>query len=230
MSKIVVIHQPDFLPYLGFFHRFLHADTWVVLDHVQFLSGSKSWHNRDKIKTAQGEKWLTIAVCKCPQKTPINEVMLSDTPWRVDHLNLITTNYRTAPFFSEIMPYLSRLYENRCERLIDFNMASIAMLMQFFDVEVPIVLASSLQPEGKANDLLVDLLIKTQADGYLSGVGAKTYFDPSPFDEAKLSVVWQNFTHPVYPQLHGDFMPYLSSIDLLFNCGIERSREILRGR
>ncbi len=228
MSKTVVIHQPDFLPYLGFFHRFLLANEWIILDHVQFLRNSKSWHHRDKIKCAQGEKWLTIAIQKCHQMTPINEVLLSDTQWRADHLNLITANYRNAPFYMEIMPHIYRLYECRGERLVDFNLASIDMIKQLFDVSIPAVPASSLHPEGKANELLVDLLKKVEADTYLSGAGARAYYDPLPFDNAGINVMWQDFTHPVYPQLHGDFIPYLSSIDLLFNCGISESRHILR--
>ena len=76
--------------------------------------------------------------------------------------------------------------------------------------------------------LLVDILQKVRADKYLSGVGAKAYFDPAPFAAAGIEVTWQDFKHPVYPQLYGDFIPYLSSIDLLFNCGIKKSHEILR--
>jgi hypothetical protein len=228
MSRTIVIHQPDFLPYIGFFHRFLKADLWVILDHVQFLRNSKSWHHRDKIKTANGEKWLTVAIRKCGQVTPINDVMLSDTPWRRDHLNMITTSYRNAPYFMEIFPRIERLYRYQCERLIDFNLASIEMLKELLDINIPSVLASSLSPEGKSNELLVDILKKVHANTYLSGVGARAYFDPLPFDRAGIRVIWQDLKHPVYPQVHGDFIPYLSSIDLLFNCGIEKSRAILR--
>jgi hypothetical protein len=92
------------------------------------------------------------------------------------------------------------------------------------------VLSSEINPEGKRNEMLVDILKKVSADIYLSGVGAKDYLDEKLFSDADVAVKWQNFSHPVYPQLHGDFTSYLSSIDLLFNCGIERSREILRGR
>ena len=231
MSKVVVIHQPDFLPYLGFFHRFLIADIWVVLDNVQFVSGcSKSWHNRDKIKTRDGEKWLTVSVKKCPRGTKINEVELSmEVDWRENNINLIEDSYGEAPFYKEISPYIERLYGYECERLIDFNMNSIEMLMELFDIRIETRMASALRPEGKSNELLVDIIKKVNGTVYLSGVGARDYFDPAPFDKAGIEVIWQDFTHPEYPQLHGEFIPYLSSIDLLFNCGIERSRKILKG-
>lgn len=230
-KKVVVIHQPDFLPYLGFFHRFLNADMYIALDHVQFVNGSsRSWTHRDKIKTAQGEKWLTVSVQKAPRDTAINRIELStDTPWRRDNLRLIEQNYRNAPFFAELMPEIDRLYALPCQTLRDFNMASIEMLMNLLDVQIPWICASGLDPQGAKNELLVNLLKKVSATHYLSGVGARDYFDPTPFREADIEVVWQNFTHPVYPQLYGEFVPYLSSIDLLFNCGREKTREVLKG-
>lgn len=229
MGKTVVIHQPDFLPYLGFFHRFLHADLWVVLDHVQFLSGSKSWHNRDKIKTANGPAWLTVAVTKTPQQTPINKVLLSvDNGWREKNLNLIHHNYRKSSGFAEIFPRLEELFNLRVERLVDFNMASIQMLMDLLEVQVEFVFSSELGGEGEKSAMLVDICTKVAADSYLSGVGARDYLEPSCFSLNGIALQWQEFEHPVYPQLCGDFIPYLSSIDLLFNCGINESRQILR--
>lgn len=231
MSKTVVIHQPDFLPYLGFFQRLLVADVFVVLDTAQFVDGtSQSWMHRDKIKTPQGEKWLSLSIKKPPRDTAIRDVMLSDAvDWRTGNLNLLQANYRKAPCFREIFPFVEQLYAFECERMMDFNLKSIEMLLALFDIKVPMVFASELDVQGRKNDLLVDILKKTAATHYLSGVGARAYFDPAPFMEANIEVVWQNFTHPIYPQLHGDFVPYLSSIDMLFNCGIEKSREILKG-
>lgn len=228
MSKTVVIHQPDFLPYLGFFHRFLHADLWVVLDHVQFLSGSKSWHNRDKIKTPKGPAWITVAVAKAPQQTPIKEIRLSDDPaWREKNLNLIHHNYRKAPGFVEVFPRLEELFHMPAARLVDFNMASIRMLMDMLDTPIDLVLSSDLGIEGSKTVMLVDICSKVKADAYLSGVGARDYLDVEYFSLGRIELLWQEFVHPVYPQIYGEFSPYLSSIDLLLQCGIERARAIM---
>ncbi len=230
MSKTVVIHQPDFLPHLGFFHRFLGADLYIALDHVQFVNGtSKSWTHRDKIKTPRGIQWLTVSVRKAPRDTPVNAIELSDTDWRAQNLNLIRENYREAPHFDEIFSELEKLYAQPCTRLAELTMASIDMLIRMFDIAIPCVESNSLQPVGHKNELLVDILRKVGATHYLSGVGARDYFEAAPFSAAGIEVMWQNFKHPVYPQLHGRFIPYLSSIDLLFNCGTKQSREILRG-
>jgi hypothetical protein len=227
-GRTVVIHQPDFLPYLGFFHRLLQADLLVMLDSVQFVQ-SGGWIHRDKIKTRQGEGWITISVKKSPLNTAIREIELAQFPdWRNKNLDLIRENYRKAPYFNEIYPYLEHLYHRPCSRLVEFNMHSIEMLAQLFDISLNTQLASDLSCEGRKNQLLVNILKVVGASHYLSGVGAKDYFDPEPFRLANIEVIWQDFKHPMYSQLHGKFIPYLSSIDLFFNCGIERSRQIIR--
>jgi hypothetical protein len=230
MSKTVVIHQPDFVPYLGFFQRFLSADQFIVLDHVQFVTGtSRSWTHRDKIKTPAGEKWITLSVSKAPLGTPINQIELSTSvDWATANLNLLKQNYRRATFFDEVFPLMVQLYEAPPRLMADFNLRSIELLMDLLDVRLPWVYSSSLQPEGSSNELLIDLLGKVGATHYLSGNGARDYMQPEKFTQAGIQVVWQQFTHPVYPQQFGAFLPYLSSLDLLFNCGITASRQILR--
>lgn len=232
MSKTVIIHQPDFLSYLGFFHRLLQADLFVVLDHVQYVTGtSRSWMNRDKIKTSNGEAWLTVSIKKCPRETPINQVLLSDAVnWREENLNLLRQNYRKAPFFGEIHPHVEALYAEPCEWLVDFNMKSIGMLCELLDIDVAMEFSSGLDCQGSKNELLVDILQKVGATRYLSGLGAKSYYSPEPFRTAGIEVVWQDFVHPVYPQLHGGFISGLSAIDALYNCGREQTRKLLGGR
>ncbi|AIF53639.1 WbqC family protein [Pelosinus sp. UFO1] len=229
LKKIVVIHQPDFLSYLGFFDRLLKCDLYVILDHVQYLRGSRSWMNRDKIKTPQGEKWLTIAVEKAPRDTPINQIMLEKSDeWRINNLNLLRENYRKACFFTEIFPYVEEMYSFKCERMMDFNIKALEILLELLDIKVEMMLSSTLNVQNKSNEMLVDILQKVHATRYLSGIGARDYYDPEPFISAKIEVSWQDFNHPIYPQLYGAFIPYLSTIDMLFNCGITQSRDIIR--
>lgn len=230
MSRTVVIHQPDFLPWLGFFHRLAKADLYVALDHAQFVSGtSRSWTHRDRIKTLAGPRWLSVSVRKAPLGTPISEVMLSsDNVWRQANLNLIRESYRKAVCFEEIFPRVEALYEFRHERLVDMTLASIDLLCELLDIRVPRERSTALAPVGASNEMLVDMLRKCNATHYLSGLGARAYFNPVPYASAGIQVLWQDFEHPVYPQLHGEFVPMLSAIDMLFNCGTKRSRQILR--
>lgn len=230
MDKTVVIHQPDFMPYLGFFHRFLQSDLYVVLDNVQFVGSSRSWHRRDKIKTQNGWQWVTVSVEKTARDTKIKDVYLSKSDdWKVKNLNLIMENYKNALYFNEIFPYIKKMYDFQCEKMIDFNMKSIEMLMNLFDIHIEMCFASKLDAKGKSNELLVDILKKVDGKIYLSGTGAKDYYNPEPFEKNNIKVIWQEFNHPTYAQQYEGFIPYLSSVDLLFNCGIEQSRKILRG-
>lgn len=225
-----VIHQPDFLPHLAFFHRLLTADLFIVLDTAQFVRGtSRSWMNRDRIKTAGGVKWLTVPVQDCARDTALCDVLLDQRQdWRERHLRQIAESYRRAPYFAEIYPQLQALYDGGEAGLARFNMQSIRLLLDLLDVKIEIVFASTLDPQGRKNELLVDLLGKTGCDRYVSGPGARAYFEPEPYADAGIEVLWQEFSHPVYPQLHGPFEPYLSSIDALLNCGAAESARLLR--
>jgi hypothetical protein len=225
-DKVVVIHQPDFMPYLGFFDRLLKADIYVVLDTVQFV---KRWTGRDKIKTENGEQWITVETKKAPVETKINQIYLvEDTKWKKKHLNIICYNYKKAPFYSEIIPYVEKIYQDSSEKLSDFNLRSIRTLMELFDIHIECIMASDINPVGKNNTLNIDIMKKLDCRRYLSGVGAKDYYVAELYEEAGIEVIWQDFEHPIYRQQYGEFIPYLSSIDLLFNCGIEESRKILR--
>lgn len=227
MKKTVVIHQPDFLPYLGFFQRFLSADEFIVLDHVQF--SARGWTHRDKIKTPTGERWLSLSVDKAPRDTPINEIKLTrSVDWVTDNLNLLRQNYRAAPFFEEIFPLVHAMYDDPPRLMVDFNIRSIELLMDLLGVRLPWVRSSILHPRGSSNELLIDLLFKVGATHYLSGNGARDYMQPDKFSNAGIQVVWQQFSQPVYPQQFGAFVPYLSALDVLFNCGVTASRRILR--
>lgn len=229
-DKIVVIHQPDFMPYLGFFDRLLKADIYVVFDNVQYVRSSRGWTSRDKIKTQNGEKWISVSTQKAARDTAINQILLSkDGGWREDNLNLIHENYKKSPYYGEIMAYISELYNFQCERMMDFNLQSIKMLLQLFDIHIDIVIASELKPTGKSNTLIIDIMKKLGCTKYLSGVGARDYYVPELYEQAGIEVIWQDFKHPVYKQQYEGFIPYLSSIDMLFNCGIEESRRLLRG-
>lgn len=231
MEKTVVIHQPDFMPYLGFFDRLLHADIFVILETAQYVDGtSRSWMSRDKIKTEKGEQWIKVCVQKAPRDTAIKDILLvEDDKWKKNNLGLLHQNYRKAPYYKEILPYVEELYGGEYRLFWEFSLASIKMLMKLFDINIDMRYATELNPQGKNNDMIVDIMNKLGAKRYLSGTGAADYYDASVYEKAGIEVVWQDFKHPVYPQQFGEFIPYLTSLDLLFNCGIQKSREILRG-
>ena len=163
--------------------------------------------------------------------TAIKDILLSEAvDWRSKHLHLLLHHYRKAPFFEEIFPYVQKLYAWPCDTLVEFNLASIRMLLDLFAVTVNMVHSSVLGSTAKGCDLLVDLLRKVKASRYLSGNGARDYYRPEPFEQAGIMVHWQKYEPVVYPQRYTGFIPNLSSIDMLFNCGIQNSRQLLRKR
>ncbi|CAN5464942.1 WbqC family protein [soil metagenome] len=226
--KTVVIHQPDFLPYLGFFQRFVHADLYIALDHVQFVQHTQNaWTHRDKIKTPKGAAWLSLAVKKCPLDTAIKDVELADTPWRKDHLNLLFENYKDAPYFDMMYGGLERIYGESHARMADLNLALMDLICGFVAIDIPRVRSSDIAHDGSKSELVAGLVEAVNGTRYLSGTGAKAYHEQEPFDRRGIEVAWQAFQHPTYPQLHGPSLPGLSIIDTLFNCGPEWTRDML---
>ncbi len=224
--KRVCIHQPDFLPYLGFFHRLLFTDIFIIFDDVQFLR--RGWHHRDKIKTKDGERWLTLSIKKGDYYQKINQVILNEDKdkWTKNHLNLLRVNYCNAPYFNEYFPKIREIYLSDFTKLADINMAFLQFFFELFDLKMKIVFSSELNVDGHSNLKLINLVKAVGSRYYLSGLGAKDYMDKQMFADEGITVEWQEFNHPIYPQLHGEFIPNLSCIDLLFNCG-PNSKDIL---
>jgi hypothetical protein len=126
------------------------------------------------------------------------------------------------------MPFIQKLYALECHKLIDFNLASIQMLMHLFGIHIDMIFSSDVQPQGTGCDLLVDLLQKVRGTHYLSGTGARNYYQQESFDAADITVEWQRYEPLTYPQRYPGFIPNLSSIDIFFNCGVQSARNMLR--
>ncbi len=211
---IVTIHQPDFLPWLGFFERWKGSDLFIVLDDVQFIR--RGWQHRDKIKTVQGVKWLTVPVKKSGRYFQlVNEVEL-DQQSDKHPLPLVKAAYSKSPCFTQIFPCLEAAFERCPSLLIDLNMDLLTRCAQALHITTPLCLASELGAGLlKGTERLLYLAQSVGADTYITGLGSKGYLDESLFRHASIRVVWQNYSHPVYKQLYGCFEPMLSVLDAL---------------
>jgi hypothetical protein len=226
--KRVCIHQPDFVPYLGFFHRLLLVDLFIVLDDVQFLRKGSGWHNRDKIKTKQGTSWLTLSVKKGLMQQKINEVVLNpQKEWIQRNLNLLIENYHAAPYFDEYFPKIRDIYQIDFVRMVDLNLAFLQFFFEIFDIHVDVLVSSNINVSGQGSQRLVNLVKAVDCTHYLTGTGSRSYLEEQLFIDNGIVVEWQNFCHPIYPQLHSPFIPSLSCLDVLFNCG-SGAKEVLR--
>lgn len=213
---IVTIHQPDFLPWLGFFERWQRSDLYVVLDDVQYIR--RGWQHRDKIKTAQGVQWLTVPVRKKGRYLQlVNEVEIDwQEAWDVAMLKRLQDAYAKAPNLHETNALLASAFDQKHRLLMDLNLDLLKACAARLGIAKPMMLASELGgSELKSTARLIHLVKAVGGDTYLTGLGSKSYLDEDQCREAGLKVVWQDYNHPVYPQLHGDFAPMLSVIDLL---------------
>ena len=223
---IAAIHQPQYIPWLGYIDKVDRADVFCFLDSVQYKKND--FQNRNRIKTASGWQWLTLPVCyRFPQK--INEVTINnEVNWKRKHLQALTTNYRKSPFFEETIAVFERLYSRQWNSLSDLNIEMVRSLLDLLKMgEKKTVLASSLTESEDPNERLIDICHAIGCDTYLAGAGGANYMDLARFENSGIDVVFQDFRHPKYPQFFGDFISNLSTVDLLFNCGPE-SMQYLR--
>ncbi|MBI3454381.1 MAG: WbqC family protein [Candidatus Rokubacteria bacterium] len=223
----VAVHQPQYLPWLGYFDKMDQVDCFVLLDCVQFKKNE--WQNRNRIKTASGWQWLTVPVLhRFPQR--ISEVRINTTaPWARKHFQALASNYQGAPFFAAHRPFFEALYAREWTSLTDLSLATLRYLVETLGIPTKLVLASTLGVEDGTGgtDRLVAICRALGADAYLSGAGGSAYLDPGRFEAAGIRLCVQAFRGPVYPQRFGAFEPNLSIVDLVFNCG-PRSLEVLR--
>ena len=223
---IVSMHQPNFLPWLGFFDKVASADVFILLDNVQFEKNE--WQNRNRIKGPGGAQWLTVPVRhKFPQTIAETEIN-NDMNWSRKHWNAIVSNYSKAPFFEVYRDRFEEVYQSNWERLIDLNARMLETVMGALDLERKILYASDFEVGTVSSQRLADLCAAVGGDVYLAGAGGHDYLDTQPFEYADIQVTFQDYPHPVYPQLFGEFVSHISILDLLFNCG-DASLATLRG-
>jgi hypothetical protein len=221
----VAIHQPQYLPWLGYFDKMDRADAFVLLDNVQYKKNE--FINRNRIKTAAGWQWITAPVhYRFGER--IDRVLIHNTVnWRRRHAQALLTNYGRAPHFEVYRPFFDDLYDRPWEGLCDLNVHAVRGLAELLGIRRETPVASNWSLSDDPTGRLVDICRQMGADTYLSGAGGQDYLDLSQFEAAGIRVVFQAFDHPVYPQRFGPFEPFMSVVDLLFNCGGE-SLEIIR--
>ena len=223
---IAAIHQPQYLPWLGYFDKMDQAGCFVLLDNVQYKR--REWQNRNRIKTAGGVQWLTVPVSG-EYLALINAVVVEQGEnWRHKHLESLRHAYHRAACWPQAAASLEAFFGSSWARLSQANAASIDWLRGQLGITTSLRWASEMaglseDPTGR----LVDICRAVGADTYLSGVDGANYMDLDQFAAAGIGVIFQHYEHPVYPQLHGEFASHLSALDLVLNCG-SRSLEILR--
>lgn len=219
----VAIHQPNFIPWVGYFHKISLVETFVFLDDVQLERG-KSFTQRVKILVEGEEKWLTIPVISKSDMMLIKEAKVEDSQvWKKKLLKSIELNYKKAMAFDEIFPIIEKTFRSGSQFLIDFNIPLIVDLAGYLDLKTGFVLSSEVSSGLLSGaEKIMSINKALGADVYVSGRGAGSmrYIDPDEYKRGGISLEWQEFSPKEYTQLKTDkFIPGLSIIDLVFNCG-----------
>ena len=224
----VSIHQPNYLPWLGFFNKVSQSDVYVVFDDVQYPMG-KDFHNRNQIKTNNGKTWLTIPVVGKSERRKFDEIQIKDNGWNEKHLNNIKNFYGKTKYFNDYYPDLEKFYTKTYDKLIDLNMDMNKWFFKLLDINTEIKYSSQIcyyQDVFKLNELkgldkIIHILKQTNTTQYITskGPGASRYIDEKVFKDSNIELIWNEYKHPTYNQQFGDFIPYMSILDLLFNEG-----------
>lgn len=215
--KKVAIHQPNYLPWIGFFDKMDQADTFILLDTA--IHSKSEFVNRNKIKTPQGSMWLTVPIKQ--KEIPIHQIDVDSTKrWNEKHWKTIQSNYKKSKYWPLYQEGFEKIYANNWTKLVDLNIALIMHLKEILGIETEILIESDLNKDfGKGNTRNVNLVKHVNGDIYVSGTGAKAYNNQSEYKENNITLQYQEFTHPVYQQSWDDFVKNLSVIDMIFHCG-----------
>jgi len=228
MGSIVMMHQPNYLPWIGLFSKISMADCFVVMDNFQYTRDGVI--HRNKIRTNTGSGYLTIPINKDFRTALIKEVELPlDQKWRETHWQMIYRNYLKTDFFLQYENFFKNLYQKDFVYLWQINMEIILYLLKCFDINVEIIAASdlALDPNLKHTDMIIAVLKKLGAQTYLSGPSGRKYIEIKKLQENGFNLEFSAFSHPVYKQRYPGFVPNMAAIDLLFNMGPE-SNQIIR--
>lgn len=218
----IAIMQPTYLPWIGYFGMIDRADGFVFLDSVQFAR--RSWQQRNRIKTANGVQMLTVPVLKKGAREQAIAEAPIDAPARCaeKHRRALEHAYGKAPCFKDYAGGLFEVLEGGHEKLADLNIGLIRWLCGAFGITADFARSSEMPAEGSKADLLANLCSGLGGEVYLSAPGSADYIEESDaFERAGITVAYHHYEHPAYSQLHGNFEPYMSAIDLLFNLGPE---------
>lgn len=231
---IVSIHQPNYLPWLGYIHKIAHSDVFVIFDDVQFPRG-KDWIFRNRIKTENGPKWLSVPIKNKSQLLNVRDVEINnDVDWTKKHTNAIYSNYHKTEFFNNHFSKIESIINKKSKFLIELNLEIIQKILEILKIDTKIIRSSELNIKETGTMRILKIVQKLNGDTYLTGwgPGSRRYIEGNEekFLESGITVVRQKISIPEYDQLFQNFIPNLSILDMLFNVDVEQIKQIINSQ
>ena len=219
MSGNIVISQSMYFPWPGMLEQMRLADVFVHYDDVQYSRGSFS--NRVQVKGAHGISWLTLPLRDFHFGQLIDEVALDErSDWRSRHRDILRQNYLKAPFRGDMLALVDRVFSQEAKTVADISRQSMLALAAYFQLDRPQYVSSRDLPiDGASSERVCDIVRHLGGTAYITGHGARNYLNHALFEENGISVGYMHYLKTPYPQLHGDFTPYVTALDLVANCG-----------
>jgi len=215
---ILTAHQPVYLPWLGLFHKIAISDLYCYFDIVQYQR--KDYNNRNKIKTHNGDIWLSVPVRSSGRlNSKINDIEIINNGWNKKHIRSIELNYSKAKYFEKYFNGIKKILLNDYKYLSDLNYDILKYGLHALNIDTKVIKASDYDFSGSKSDLVLDMCVKLSADLYIFGKQGKEYANTDSFLDKSILTIFQDYKHPAYRQLHGDFIPNMCFLDLIFNHG-----------
>lgn len=231
MSKTIMIHQPDFFPWLGFFHKFQLVDEFVLLDHSIVHSKNRTWLRRVKIIVNHEEQFISVPLRKSKESfVPIKDLEINKDHKQFSNILLtINLNYKNAPYFTEVFEYVKAYFDFESNSLQECNLNFIQDISRQLNIEIPkITKSSTLNVNNTSANMILEICKKVNADTFLLTAGANEYSNKKIFKKKNIGIKLHEFDHPNYIHFNRrEFIPGLSIIDPLMNLGFKKTRQIL---
>ena len=222
--KVAAI-QSSFIPWRGYFDFMASVDAFVFLDDVQY--SKNGWRNRNRIKTPQGSRWMTVPVHHRSLAQLISDTKIDDQKdWRKSHMHLWHESYNTTLFYRDVLELLGDMGRETVGTISELNIALTRRIALYLQIGTRTLLSSELQVSGTKTDRLIDLLKKLNATTYLSGPSADAYLDKAAFHKNGIRLEYKSYDYGTYPQLWGPFEGAVTVLDLIANCGPEAKSHI----
>ena len=224
MTKVAIL-QSNYIPWKGYFDLIAAVDVFVWYDEVQYTK--QDWRNRNRIKTENGIKWISVPVTiKNLYEQSVFDTLIADSKFGPSHWSKLENAYRKAPYFLEISEWLKPIYlDQKYTHLVDINKKLITAICDYLKIDTEFKCSSEFNLVGDKTGKLVDLCKSIGATCYVSGPAAKSYLDKKLFADDGIEVSWFDYAdYPEYPQLYGQFEHSVTVLDLLFNTGPESAK------